>query len=561
MNARTSNLDRRDFLKGGALAGAGALAASAINARTAAADEAAAQPAANGWRSWEIKPEPIDPASIAEVVECDICIIGAGAAGVFAAQSAAEEGGNVIVLEKTAQVNGRGLDIGSIDNQFQKDNPELAQYIDATEAERIYYEFSHSSVNRLLFRHWAQISGEAFDHLAAHLKESYGIEPAMSATALPDRYAANECYREMPTCQSFGTGWFDADGNWLMAGVVQKVAAWAEDLGAQFRFETAAEQLVQDESGAVTGVVALTADGTYLQVNAAKGVIIATGDIGGSEEMLKAWCPIALRADGNTYNPAGANTGDGIRMGLWAGAGMQHGFAAPMIHPLGAGGPLAQSGTPTSFLCVNRNGERFTVEINNTPGLSNARLNQPGGIGYTIFDGGYYEKVLKMAPENISIDGSPIVSDTTQATIDAAVAANDGLCFKADTIEELAEQVGIPADTLVATVTRWNELVAAGVDTDMALDPNMLTPLDTPPFYASYIPQSILVIMHGLNCDSHSRVCDENDYPIPGLYAIGNAQGNFFAGDYPLVCPGISHGRCVTFGYTLPKAMLKDELI
>ena len=95
----------------------------------------------------------------------------------------------------------------------------------------------------------------------------------------------------------------------------------------------------------------------------------------------------------------------------------------------------------------------------------------------------------------------------------------------------------------------------------MGLAPLYLNPIDTPPFYASFNPQAILVVVYGLNCDSHSRVCDKDDQPVPGLYAVGNVQGNFFSADYPLICPGVSHGRCVTFGYTLPKAILKGELL
>jgi len=345
-----------------------------------------------------------------------------------------------------------------------------------------------------------------------------------------------------------------------MMGVVLKVAKWAEDLGAEFRFNTVAEQLVQDELGAVTGVVASTEAG-YIQVNASKGVIVCTGDIGGSDEMLEAWCPIATRVSANVYNPAGANTGDGIRMGIWAGAGLQHGAAAPMIHPMGPGGPLAQSGDSLGFLCVNRDGERFTCELNNTPGMANARLVQPGGIGWTIFDSNYAQYALQMNPANVGVAGTPLVDDSTQGTIDAAVAAGDGLCFKADTLEELAVAAGINPEAFVDTVARYNELVAAGDDTEMLVAPHLLSPLDTPPYYASFIPQATLVIIYGLNCDSHSRVCDANDNPIPGLYAIGNTQGNFFALDYPLICPGISHGRCVTFGYTLPKAILRGELL
>ena len=510
--------------------------------------------------SWEEDPEPIDESEIVETIDVDICVVGAGFAGVCAAQSAAEEGGSVLVLEQSSQANGRGLDIGSINNTWQQENPDISQYIDATEAERIFYEWNHGNCNRMLFRFWANNSGEAFDHLADYLKENYDIEPALSATAIPDRYDADDYLREMPDCQSFGEGWYDDDGNWLMQGVVNKIVTWAEDLGAEFRYDAPAEQLVQDEDGRVTGVIASTADG-YIQVNASKGVILATGDIGGNEEMLEAYCPIALRVESNVYTPAGGNNGDALKLGHQVGAAYQHGAAAPVIHPMGTGGPLAQSGDPYAWLDVNIDGFRYNPGIDNTVGMADSMLNQPKAIGYSIFDSDYYNKILQMAPDNTGVDGTAIVDENTQTEIDEAVAANDGLIYMSDTIEGLAEQIGADPDVLQATVDRWNELCELGEDVDMSLASDMLTPLDTPPYYASKVPQAILVIIYGLNCDSYSRVCDENDDPIEGLYAIGNIQGNFFSSDYPMVTPGISHGRGLTFGYKLPKAMLNDELI
>lgn len=513
-------MERREFLKGTLALGAGALAAAGFsgcapqNTQTANTGSSSTSPSGSARWSWDIAPEPIT--DIAETIQADIVVVGAGFAGVCAAQSAAEEGATVVVLEKTAQANGRGLDIGNFGATWFNDHPEFTQYHDAADAERIYYEFSHSNVNRLLFRYWAQHSGVAFDHLADYMQKTYGYDVSMSATAPADRYNASEYYRELPTCLQFGYGWYDEDGNWWMQGIVNKVAQWAADLGADFRYETPAVQLVTNDAGAVTGVIGESKSG-FVQVNASKGVILACGDIGGNDEMLEAWCPLALRTGANVYTPAGANTGDGVKMGLWVGADVQHGPAAPMIHPMGEGGPFGQGGEGLGFLCVNREGERYTVEVNNTPGMANARLNQPGGISYTIFDADYADKILKICPENIGISGAPIIDDNTQQTIDDAVAAQNGMCFTADTIEELASQIGADPATLRSTVDRWNELVGNGNDTDMMLPADRLSDLSTPPYYASFNPQANMVIIYGLNCDSHSRVCDKDDKPIEGL--------------------------------------------
>lgn len=549
----TMMASRRDVLKGAAAASTGLALTAALPASAQEATDSAQS--TTHW-SWDTKPDPIT--DFVETIDADIVVVGAGIAGVCAAQSAAEEGAKVVCLEKSAQCNGRGLDIGNIGSKFFEGHPELAQYIDPVDAERTFVEFSHYYVNRHLFHFWAEHSGEAFDHLYDYIHEKYGYDTNLSATVQSSAFEERDWLRELPTCVQFGYGWFDEDGNWWMQSIVNKVGQWAEDLGATFLFNSPAEQLVT-EDGKVTGVIASTEKG-YVKINASKGVILACGDIGGNPEMLEAWCPVALRTKADVYNPTGANTGDGIKMGLWAGASVQHCPAAPMIHPMGAGGPLSQGGDNLGFLCVNEYGERYAAEINTTVGMANSRLVQPGGISYTIFDSNYAEKALNVRPDNVSISGGEIIDESTSKAIEDAVEQGE-LCFKSDTIEGLAEKIGADPDTLKATIARWNELCEMGEDPDMGLDSSRLQLLDTPPYYASFNPQANMVIIFGLNCDSHSRVCDVDDQPVDGLYAIGNMQGNFFSLDYPLICPGISHGRCLTFGYFLPKAILKGELL
>ena len=104
--------------------------------------------------------------------------------------------------------------------------------------------------------------------------------------------------------------------------------------GAETFFNTHAEQLVGDAASGITGVIVTAEDGSHVQFNAAKGVILATGDISGNEEMLACWAPIALRADVCQYFPPEGNRGEGILMGMWAGAAHSRSAAAPMVHPI-----------------------------------------------------------------------------------------------------------------------------------------------------------------------------------------------------------------------------------
>jgi fumarate reductase flavoprotein subunit len=124
-----------------------------------------------------------------------------------------------------------------------------------------------------------------------------------------------------------------------------------------------------------------------------------------------------------------------------------------------------------------------------------------------------------------------------------------GLLKKADTIEELAEQMEVPVETFKATVERYTELANMGRDLDFGKVAFRLTPIDTPPFYALKGAAGFLTTINGLRINSELQVLDTEHRPIPGLYAAGDVSGSFFANDYPELQVGIALGRTLTFGY------------
>lgn len=158
-----------------------------------------------------------------------------------------------------------------------------------------------------------------------------------------------------------------------------------------------------------------------------------------------------------------------------------------------------------------------------------------------------------MAQQNSKVK----LGDTIEAYIQKPI--DEKTLYRADSLEELAQAVGCPADNLKATVARYNELCAEGVDKDFSKAANCLTTVETALFYASPVKCAVLIVIYGLNVDSHARVCTEDDEPIEGLYAIGNAMGNMITDSYPYLVPGISHGRCITFGCKLAQALVKGE--
>ena len=210
-----------------------------------------------------------------------------------------------------------------------------------------------------------------------------------------------------------------------------------------------------------------------------------------------------------------------------------------MIHNLG-GAPF--SGNP--FLRVNLLGLRYENEDVPIPYMANSIQLQPEHKTWTIYDSTYAEDLPKMGT---SFSRTNAASDNTIKAIDTAVEGGKTL-FKADTLDDLAQQMGVPGDAFKATVARYNELAARGVDEDYGKNPEMMTLIDTPPYYAAYNPLALLVVLGGLKVNTKLQVIDTAGEVIPGLYATGNVAGGCFANDYPVIVPGLSHSRAWTFG-------------
>lgn len=119
-------------------------------------------------------------------------------------------------------------------------------------------------------------------------------------------------------------------------------------------------------------------------------------------------------------------------------------------------------------------------------------------------------------------------------------------------MEELAEKTSLPLDSLKATIGRYNELAQAGRDDDFGKRAELMTTILEPPFYALRMQNMMCVSVGGLDVDANSQVLGENRTPIAGLYAVGNTAGGLFGVDYnEAPVPGVSLGRCVTFGKLL----------
>lgn len=165
------------------------------------------------------------------------------------------------------------------------------------------------------------------------------------------------------------------------------------------------------------------------------------------------------------------------------------------------------------------------------------------------------------AHDFVLLSGSDILGSLEKAKGGAPWSPEDmyesikDVLVEADTLDELAEKCGINAENLSRTVARYNELCAAGEDTDYGKKPNDLIPLESGPYYAVEESGCCLVTVNGLRTDADSRVLDPKGAAIEGLYALGNVSGSMFNGTYPHHMSAVSHGRCLTFGYLVGRRL------
>lgn len=124
-----------------------------------------------------------------------------------------------------------------------------------------------------------------------------------------------------------------------------------------------------------------------------------------------------------------------------------------------------------------------------------------------------------------------------------------GYIVEADTMEELAEKLGLPVDAFTATVERYNELAAKGEDEDFGKESYRLSTLQQAPFYGVRQAGGYLICtIDGIQIDDNMHAIDQDFKAIPGLYVIGDMSGNYFSGSYPSLMAGAAAGRSATFG-------------
>jgi fumarate reductase flavoprotein subunit len=469
--------------------------------------------------SFEIPPGPIPAGDIKEHIDTDVVVIGAGIAGLSAALAAAEAGAGTILMEKMSTVQARGYDNAFIGSRLQK---KLGIEINRDEVILNLMKYGGNKPDQRLIRIWAEESGKTADWLMDKT-DAAGLRVIIPQYPPPPAFNnATEYYPQYPTTHQYQDERLVA--KCLLANALKQ--------GVVVYFKTRARQLIRKgkgrSTGRVTGVIAQNAAGDYIQFNAKKAVILCTGDYGNNAEMMAKYCPQSAYIASMTPT----STGDGHQMAMWVGAVMEPAPHAPMIH--GPAGPLINS----AFLQVNLLGERFQNEDVPVQSNNNAVQRQPGRTAWQVFDSKYPEEIPY---HGIGLGKILVVTEKIRQE-------TDRISIMANTIEELAEKMQVPAEVFKATVLRYNELARLGKDLDFGKRPDRLSPVEKPPFYAGKGGYILLTILGGLNVNPRLQPLDRDWKVIPGLYLAGNTVGNRFASDYSTMCPGISHGMAIHYG-------------
>lgn len=532
-----SKLSRRSFLGLGGAAAA-AVAVSGLTgcapAAPAAQDENLAGTgvsSAAAAADYKAAPAPIADDQIGSTIEADIVVVGGGISGAVAAATAAEAGKKVVVLQKAATALSHGSGAAAWNSKAQN---EIGADFDPWEVVTEWTRRGENRADLRLLKTWIYNSGPTMDWAMALTGDVEGVGPALvvdtTKMEYPDEH--NRCY----PCVHMWVGEMQALAQWFLD--------YTEEHGGQVLYSTPAVQLVRDDNntGRVSAAIGKDADGQYVKVTATDGVILAAGDYGNNEAMRAEYLPHAAGLK-SAYSQPEVNTGDGQLMGMWVGGKMQLAPHCSNIHydpPIDVP-DIAGSGEP--WLFVNKNGERFCNEDMTYGQLYAQDVLQPECMHFQVFDDNYRTDWEDMGSGMMKKEPPVDIVASTEAGVES------GDVFKADTIEELASAMGVPADALKATVDRYNVLCDAGYDDDFGKQAGRLKPVKKAPFYAVQRRAGVLCTLNGIETDERCRALDENREVIDGLFCVGNCQGNFFGGlEHQMYIPGMSLGRAMTTG-------------
>ena len=422
--------------------------------------------------------------------DVDVVVIGAGGAGLSAAVSAHENGATVLVVEKMSRVGGNTIICGAAYNCVDPSRQEALGIEDSIEK---HYQQTFDGGDGLgkpeMIRTLVENAYPTLQWLEGHGMEFKDRVFTVLGGLWPRAHKP-----EMP----LGTGFIKTYTDYIEA----------HD-GIDVIVDTKAVKLIKKD-GRVCGLEAQGLEGPVV-VNAAKGVIVATGGFGANVEMREKYNKIwPSLADIKTTNHPGA-TGDGLSLAQDAGAnlvGLEHIQLLPMGDPETGSllGNIEQGVENRIF--VNLDGNRFVDEGARRDVMTQALLDQQDALMYIVLDKHSYPTGDTRNNFNETIDGL----------------VESGKAVKADTLRELAEKIGVDADNMIEDINEFNKAVENG-GPDAFGRTLFDQKIDTAPFYAGARKPTVHHTMGGIEITTKAEVLDADGNIVPGLFAAGETTG------------------------------------
>lgn len=280
-------------------------------------------------------------------------------------------------------------------------------------------------------------------------------------------------------------------------------------------------------------------------------VIITTGGFGPNLDLVRKHYPDAARAGDWVWSPGAATcAGDGLALAEEAGAGTTGTNRGELVLTPGFARDL-EPFLPAWLVFVNGEGRRFVDESSPYAVLSTLVLRQ-GGRCWVVLDEAMRAEARPNPASAMFGSGS-----WSPDVLSEQVAA--GRVQTAPTLDQLAQQIAVPARLLASTIAHYNADAKSGVDSRFGKPAEQLRPVSTPPFFAVELRPAVVALTgYGLRIDPDARVLrDIDDEPIPGLYAAGEVTGSLLGPQY--VGGGNAIGNAVVFGRIAGRTAAADR--
>ncbi len=458
--------------------------------------------------------------------ECDLVVCGGGT-GLVTAIKAAQLGKKVILLEKAKRCGGNTDIAHGFFPIYSKMHAEQDIEDVREEAVQIMYDRAGGVIGKDIMRTAIYGCSEFFDWLL----DFPGTREVYTVEKLGEKREAGPVYGPAVTHfvdrienirsldPSIGPGWAGTFVKQTMLDAIPQ-----QKLNVEILLEHEAKHLITDETGRVIGVIALDPGGET-EIHC-KAVVLATGGFGSSDEKLQKYANFFDVERPVTRFSVPSDTGDAIDMLQELGVEpnperMFVSFFGPAHHPYSYS--LYRLIEEPTNLSVDLNGVRWQDE---SGGLFTGRINiagHPKECTWNIFTQANVDSIFRKYLLDPSLSDELECYRHYQEDLDRETTYKVPAVVKADTIEELAEKLGMDTAVLTRTISEYNRFCRMKKDDQFGKDPKFLVPRDAGPFYAVYAQRFSEAAMGGLMVDANCQVLRNDNTPIPGLYGVGDA--------------------------------------